>query len=602
VAAIAAKSIAKSQQSIGVTSSAEINSTAIIRVCLHLSLPESGNKYGDQEWDAPESLQLIQQSDILVKISPQYDFNDDSSFLLITNPETPPDLIDAIKYVIVGDLHLKVDQWNLGEHGGYQFPIESPGETPRSIISLYISKTIIFLSNDFDYFGQGPRNALQLCDVTEVAQSSLEGTSSLFLGCGEKKQQEYLESFVFPVNHRLQDLATFIKETSHFSTRKELFQAINQQQTVDGARFTTFTLLVKPSIRGGKEETTRKEAESIAEGLREQMPQERFMVSHLHPLSSIMDDNVSVTLPGRGRLVRGDRDFGLVVVFRGLPNGKSIRMAACHPVQQVRVKVDKEQMQQRVSSLGQVKDRPTTKATLDPFDAYMVISSLPLSIRISILFGHSEGKQDTAEYSVFVQEACQFSVIEDHCSEVAMLLDHASIVDSLSLKKLPDAEILKLHFSRLATLLRHPGLKACDTIPDRVLTVLQYTLAAAFPTKKRHMVSSQRSQVRSFLVKVIDEVLKRKGLDDNLAEFHTRAKKDAPNLQSTMAKELSKLTKKPQREYEKSKCDTQDIVKETIYSKSRDWDLRVAAMEKSRDERSRLLAKARDVLGEMTAL
>jgi hypothetical protein len=116
---------------------------------------------------------------------------------------------------------------------------------------------------------------------------------------------------------------------------------------------------VKPSIRGGKEEATRKEAESIVEDLRSQMPQERFLVSHLHPLSSIMDDTSSVTVPAKGKLMKGERDFGLVVVYYGLPHNRSICMPASRPIQQVWVQVNPEQESWCVNSLGQVRGRPT---------------------------------------------------------------------------------------------------------------------------------------------------------------------------------------------------------------------------------------------------
>ena len=593
VSVLAPKAITRSHQFIGVTSSAEINSTAIIRVCLHLSLPESGNRGINEEWDAQENLQLIQQSDVTVKISPQYGYSDDASFLLITNPATPTQLIEATKNFVEDELKLKLDQWNLGQHGGFEYPPLSPEDEPRTIISSYAGKSIIFLGNEFDYFGQGPRNALQLCDIEDIAQSSVEGTSSLFLGYVDKKDYNLLESFVFPVNHSLQDPSTFIRDTTHFTTRKELLQAISQQQTVSGSQFTTYTLLVKPSLRGGKEESTRKEAESVVEDLRSQMPQERFLVSHIHPLSSIMDDTTSVT--GKGKLMKGERDFGLIVIYRGLPHSRSIRMAASHPVQQIRVQPPSDYESRRVSSLGQVMDRPTTKATLDPFDAYMVVSSLPLSDRVSILF-------EAPNYPLFVQCACELSLIEDLCAEISVLLDNAPILDSLSLKKLTDSDILSLHFSRLSILLRHPALKACHTIPERILKILRYTLSAAYPTKKRHMISSQRTQVRNFVTKVIDEVLRRKGLEDTLDSFHAQAKKEAAKMQSELAKEISRLTRKTEQAYDKSWSDTGEAVKETRYCKSYDWDSRVREMEWARVERKRGLEMARNVLGEMTVL
>ena len=116
------------------------------------------------------------------------------------------------------------------------------------------------------------------------------------------------------------------------------------------------------------------------------------------------------------------------------------------------------------------------------------------------------------------------------------------------------------------------------------------------------MISSQRSQVRQFLTKVIDEVLRRKGLEDSLAEFHAQAKKEAAKLQGIIANEVSVLTKKPEHEYERSLKNSCDMVRRTSYCKSREWDLRVMEIEKARVEREKGLEKAREVLGEMTVL
>ena len=594
---LAPNSIAKSEQFIGVTSNAEINSSAIIRVCLHLSLPEGGTAQVDEEWDAPEHLQLIQQSDVKINISPAYDYTDDASFLLITNPSTPPDLIQAMKSLVQDDMKLQLDEWNLGQHGGFYYPTESSEEPRISVLTSYVGKSIIFIGNDFEYFGQGLRNSLQLSDLVDVAASSLEGTTNLFLGYNEKKHHDLLNSIIFPVDHNLQDPSKFIKETTNFSTKKELLQAISQQQTIGSSKFTTYTLFVKPSIRGGNDEATRKEADAVVEDLRSQLPQERFLVSHLHPLSSIMDDDNSITLPAKGKLVKGDRDFGLVVVYRGLPHRSSIRMAASHPIQQIRVQQNKEGSSRRVSSLGQVTHLPTTKATLDSFDAYMVVSSLPLNDRVTMLFS------DVVSFPNFIQEACELSLIQDFCAEIGILLDSASSIDSsLSLKELTDNDILTLHFSHFSTLLKHSALKGCITIPDRILKILRYTLTAAYPTKRRHMISSQRSQVRQFLTKVIDEVLRRKGLEDSLAEFHAQAKKEAAKLQGIIANEVSVLTKKPEHEYERSLKNSSDMVRRTSYCKSREWDLRVMEMEEAGAERERGLERAREVLGEMTVL
>lgn len=595
---LAPKCITESVQFIGVTSGAEVNSSATIRVCLYLSLPDSGPREDGEETDESENLHLIQQTDLTVKIAPQYGYHDDASLLLVTNPATPSDLFEALRTFIETGLKLKLDVWNLGLYGGFQIPSEADGGESRMIISSYAGKSIIFLGNNFDYFELGSRNSLLLCDASDVAQSCLAGASGLFLGYSGREYHNRLVPFVFPVPYSLVDPTKFLRDTTHFSTRKELLKAIRQQLNVGVPAFTTYTLTVK-STRGGKEANTNKEAETVVEELRSEMPQERFLVSYIHSIPSSQNSDMT-------DLRKVKNDTGLVVVYHGLPRSKSIRMAESHPIQHIQIAVDPQEESHNVSSLGQVRDRPTTKPNLDPFDAYMVVASLPLITRVSILFssGDSSGN-DQPQYALFVQQACELSLIEDLYEEVALLLDSTPFLDSLGLHKHQDSHILSLHFPRFAALLKHHDLQARATIPDSVLKILRYTLAAAYPSKKRHVVNgvvpaNQRTRIRQFLAKVIDAVLSRKGLSHTIPDFHTEAKKAASQLKDTIAQDVSKLTRRSEYECKKCRCSTVDVAPQTIYCNSRDWDLRAEELEKTRKKIADDLVKAKDVLGGMT--
>jgi hypothetical protein len=606
VSQFASKSSLDIHQIVGVSATAEHNAHAKIRINLFISYPEDG--LVDEE---VLPLQLIHQVDFTVKISSAYEYHNDAAFVVVTNSDASNDNVQALRHFIEDELKLKMDLWNLGLYGGLQYPYEEGDTAARTVLSSYPGKSIIFLGNQFDYFGHGSRNALQLCDTMPLAQASQDGTSCLFLGYSGAASRNHLKKFIFPISHHLSESVHIAREATHFSTKQKLLESICQQRTVGISAFTTYTMSVRSSALGENQAHTRREAESVAKFLREQMPQERFLVSSLYP---VPDNSLKFDLTiNKGRLRKQQQDYGLVVIYRGLPQNRSIRMTESYPVHHIQHVEEPSNEYNFIGSLGQVQTSPQTKPQLDPFDAYMCVASLPLSARIDILCGNgeSEGKEKTR--STFVLQAAELSLLEELNGEIRTLLQREPWLNSLNLCKDPNVA-LSLHFPKLATVLRHPPALTLNPLPEHVLKIFRYALASSFPEKKRYIVKNhivpfggQHAQVQQFLITTINGFLKGKNFSEKaLQEFYSEAQSlkspmdgKKQHVSRIIQQEIAVLTKKSEHEYVGSCKTTRDVVTQTKYCEEAEWNAMVQDIKKSQLEMVNDITRAKDVLDQM---
>jgi hypothetical protein len=603
VSRVAPKSSLDIHQIVGVSATAELNARAMIRINLFVSYPEDGSV---DEGALP--LQLIHQVDFTVKISSAYEYRNDAAFVVVTNSDTPNDNVQALRHFIEDELKSKMDLWNLGLYGGLQYPYEEGETTPRTVLSSYSGKSIIFLGNQFNYFGHGSRNALQLCDVKPLAQASQDGTSCLFLGYSNAASRNHLKGFTFPISHKLSESAHVAREATHFSTKQKLLKSIRERSTVGFSAFTTYTMLVKFSGLGDRQAHTRREAESITLLLREQMPQERFLVSSLYPIpKNSLEFNLTIDT---GRL-RKKQNSGLVVIYCGLSQSKSIRMTESYPIHHIQHVEEPPDKYDFISSLGQVRTSPQTKPQLDPFDAYMCVASLPLPNRLGILCSNGGSEGGVMTRSTFVLQATELSLIEELNREVRTLLQREPWLNSLHLCKDPNVA-LSLYFPKLAAILRHSDVITLNPLPERILKIFRYTLASSFPEKKRHIVKNyvvpfggQHAQVQQFLITMISEFLKGKhSSEESLEEFCLEARSlksptDGKNrhVSRIIQQEIAALTKKSEHEYAGS-CKTTGDMTHTMYCEEAEWDAMVQGIQESQQRIAKDIAHARSVLND----
>jgi hypothetical protein len=414
---------------------------------------------------------------------------------------------------------------------------------------------------------------------------------------------------VFPINHRLLDPAEFLKESTHYSTKKELLESIRQQRTVGTSAFTMYTLAVKPNLPIGKQMSVRLEAEKVAKFLQSQMPQERFLVSHMYPVQDPFSTGTNASDPSKS-----ENDIGLVVIYRGLPHTGSIRTSELCPIKHVKFEPAALERSGGSTSLGAIVPPTLTRPQLDPFDAYMCISSLPFHTRVGILSDSDSPPLpfDTKPRSEFVLQATSLSLLEDLNNEIRTLLHNAPLVDSLSLTKHQTGHTLQTHFPRLSILLTHPSLQSRHTLPYPILEILRYTLASSFPSKKRHVASgvlgSRRTHIRQFLAQTLDDVLRAKGFTAaSIRRFHDDASalcspldKEKGQVDSNIMWKIVELTKKSEHTIEKSRKDASELVPGTMYVRGEEWDRMFKAIEKAQGEIKRDVEGAREVLRRMT--
>ena len=605
VSQFASKSSLDIHQIVGVSATAEHNAHAMIRINLFISYPEDG--LVDEE---ALPLQLIHQLDLTVKISSPYEYHNDAAFVVVTNSDALNDNVQALRHFIEDELKSKMDLWNLGLYGGLQHPHVESETAARTVLSSYRGKSIIFLGNQFNYFGHGNRNALQLCDIMPLAQASQDGTSCLFLGYSGTASRNHLKKFIFPISHHLSESVHVAREATHFSTKQKFLKSISQR-TVEISAFTTYTISVRSSALGENQAHIRREAESVAKFLREQMPQERFLVSSLYPVpenSLKFDPTIN-----KGKLQK-QQDYGLVVIYRGLSQNKSIRVTESYPVHHIQYVEEPSNEYNFIGSLGQVQTSPQTKPQLDPFEAYMCVASLPLSDRIDILCsnGESEGKEKTR--SAFVLQAAELSLLEELNGEIRTLLQREPWLNSLNLCK--DSNVaLSLHFPKLAAVLCHRNVLTLNPLPEHVLKIFRYTLASSFPEKKRYIVKNyivpfggQHTQVRQFLITTINGFLKGRHFSEKaLQEFYFEAQSlKSPtdgkkrHVSRIIQQEIAALTKKSEHEYVGSCKTTRDVVAQTTYCEEAEWNAMMQDIQNSQKEMGNDIARARDVLEQMT--
>lgn len=603
----ASKSSLDVHQIVGVSATAEHNARAMIRINLFISYPEDG--LVDEE---ALPLQLIHQVDFTVKISSAYEYHNDAAFVVVTNSDAPNDNVQALRHFIEDELKSKMDLWNLGLYGGLQHPCEESETTTRTVLSSYSGKSIIFLGNQFNYFGHGSRNALQLCDIMPLAQASQDGTSCLFLGYSGAASRNHLKKFIFPIYRHVSESANVAREATHFSTKQKLLKSIYQQSTVGISAFTTYTMSVRSSVLGENQAHTRREAESVAKFLREQMPQERFLVSSLYPVpNNSLNFNPTINM---GRLRKQQQDCGLVVIYRGLSQNKSIRMTESYPVHHIQHVEEPPNEYNFISSLGQVQTSPQTKPQLDPFDAYMCVASLPLSNRIDILCSNGESEEKEKTRSTFVLKAAELSLLEELNGEIRTLLQREPWLNSLNLCKDPNVA-LSLHFPKLTAVLRHPNALALNSLPEHVLKIFRYTLASSFPEKKRHIVKNyvipfggQHAEVQQFLITTINGFLKGKNFSEKALQgfnFEAQSLKSPTDGKKRHAsriirQEIATLTKKSEHEYAGSCKTTRDVVAQTTYCGEAEWNAMMQDIQESQQKMAKDIARARDVLEQMT--
>ena len=163
------------QQQIIVPGMVEVFSKGSVKLELMLSPPNFRQDPIDDLSTRSLAQFSVHVSNLEMHVSPKYQYNRSSSYLLLINANTSEALVRHISTFIRHDLMLDLDIFNISLHASLT---EESGE---SILERYTGKTIIVLNNIFTFFGSIGRSMYELLDPLVVSRLLCKDTNFLFL-------------------------------------------------------------------------------------------------------------------------------------------------------------------------------------------------------------------------------------------------------------------------------------------------------------------------------------------------------------------------------------------------------------------------------------
>ena len=259
-------------------------------------------------------------------------------------------------------------------------------------------------------------------------------------------------------------------------------------------------------------------------------------------------------------------------------------------------------------------------AGLDSFEAFMIADSLPSQVRVNILWSLPANSAPRSELAF---TAIKLSLLLDINAEIRRFLHKASWPnavripnDSQKLERQTSASFLTIHLPTLAQLLQHPTAQATDTAPEHILELFKYTLASCRPHKKRHLLHAilvpfahRRSQLHTALVSIIGSIVSCKvaGNQTFLADFNTqtnvlyskRNKGGRRDTRNVILQTISEFTKCSTHVFLQGRFSARKIVPRTECCTPDEWNRRWDAGERERELRLGETRVAWEVLGRL---
>lgn len=287
---------------------------------LELLLSEPGDK--EHRFSTLESphrpLRSIMHYPIEVQISARYSYNPDSSFLLVVNAETKPEVIHQTTKLIGGDLELGMDVWNLSVYGNFINPL-----TGKCVLFEYVGKSVIIFANPFEYFGKGVRSAFGLLDPFTISYLAAAETQFLFpeTTANDASLGPWFSALVFP---------TYPPERGSVELeRKVLIATINCEQR--NGRLSAHTYGVKTQLLKNPKALVTAEIKRTAKLLNEYLPLHRFSVAPIAAPTKKIAGSVFVR-QGLPRASRVMATFGRWDIYSGsLSNFNTYMIVALLP-------------------------------------------------------------------------------------------------------------------------------------------------------------------------------------------------------------------------------------------------------------------------------
>lgn len=581
------------KQMLRISTEAKSYQQVVVHLNLYIAVPLSDHR---TDVNNATAIQLVQQCELRIQVSPHYKYNPMADFLLVTNPATTHHQVQAIRTFITGNLHMEVDEWNVGLYGGLSYTAEEGEVVTESVLTTYATKTIIFMGNHFEFSKSGTRRITELCDTHALAEACLHGTSVLYLGSlGDEYYDRMLRNILFPIPFDIASTAGGVVASKTFARKSDLVKSINQQKFIASPAFTAYKLPLKTRWyrlgRGGSQA----EAKRVARYLLKQLPQDRFLVS-------CRDSGT----PAPGLVVlHGNSHQAAIIATEPQSLNEDRRHAA--PSQNA-----------SQSSAANGLEPPSIKYSINSHESFIVVASLPVFKRIDIAWSnHSSDSTSGTGYSRFALKAVILSLQTDINREIQTLVSRGGWPS-----KLPPAKeshdvlsFLHLHVPILAAVLAHPGAFTPDPIPTHLLPLINHAEASCLPQSKRQVLKSsvlplsrRQSQLHSLVASAITTLLARKLVSkQDIRQHHSRVRKDIHssihskkrNIENVLVRAGSEFTKKTEHEYVESCKTASQLVPDTEYCKGEEWDRRWTAKKEVMERVERECEEARGILGRM---
>ena len=543
---------------------------------------------------------LIQHMISRVQIASHHKYDANSTFLLVTTCESTRPRVQAIQNFVKDDLKMQMDEWNISLYGGLQYKAEDDQDQPVDVITAYRGKSIIFLGGGFEHFGKGNRSIAEFCDVRTLSEASTDGTCYLFLGSsGDKNLEDLLRRLVLPVPMSITELAARLNQSQRFKSRKDLVESIKQGKIFGSSEIQVYALPVEGRWYRLGNASPASEAKKLARHLRQHLPQERFLVAPGEeiraPRPDVQPQQVTKAEQLRKRFwtKQSEVDQGGLAVLHGSPH--------------------------EISAIGTEPGLPTqatnltsTANSLPPFDALMVVQSLPISQRIGMLWS----SPNTSIASKEAMDCVVFSLLIAVNLEIQTFLRNAKWPNRIPFPKGSDASnaFIRIHLPILAKTLQHPQASNPTKPPQQVIEVLQYAEVSCHPQKKRQITAAtlmplaqRRTQLLKLLRSTFTAFLHHQSYSkDDIAEFHAGAKSlhsysdsQRRSTSKVILKHVCAFTKRTEHQHREGHLTASGVVPRTEYCSARQWHERMSAIETSRVRIAEETRNARQKLGRM---
>lgn len=526
---------------------------------------------------------LVHTHNLRIQISSHHIFNPRSSILLVTNTDATRNKVQAVRNFIENEMKLQMDEWNVGLYGGLRYRPDEGELPPSSVLTTYPGKTIVFLGNRFKFFEDGSRKIAELCDTRSLAEATCNGTTCLFLGLvGERSYNTLLNGLVFPVPSEASGTTQHVRPSDRCATIEVLADSVRQEKLFGSTGFALYIIPVQERwYRFGKA-SSKAEAKKLSTYMREKLPQERFLITPVETgtAANMPDGGVFASngTPKESSQPSKKKQKALAVL-----HGSSRQLSVC---------AIEESRNVNATNKGLPNAHPS-KIDLDYFERYSIAASLPVSRRVELAWnaGAVMTRAET-KCSTFVLNAIVISLHRDINLEIQTFLREATGPQVPQANNVEDSKsYMRLHFPVLATIFQYRKANTEFKPPEPIVEVLHYAEASCLPQKKRHIAQAilgqRRSQLRNFIVRMIDELLMRKQFTtQEIKDFHyqTRmihskfdgSKRDTEDVIVERAVEMTKISKHA---FKNGQKNATDVLPRTISCTNDEWNAHFTAIE-----------------------